>query len=41
MLKKVDSVAAVVGDYIILDSDVDKAFLQLQAQGVNTTDIKP
>ncbi len=39
--KKVDGVAAVVGDYIILDSDVDKAFLQLQAQGVNTTDIKP
>lgn len=39
--KKVDGVAAVVGDYILLDSDVDKAFLQLQAQGVNTTDIKP
>ncbi|MEN3324510.1 peptidylprolyl isomerase [Mariniflexile soesokkakense] len=38
--KKVDGVAAVVGDYIILDSDVDKAYLQLQAQGVNTTDIK-
>ena len=37
--KKVDGVAAVVGDYIILDSDVDKAFLQLQAQGVNTKDI--
>lgn len=39
--KKVDGVAAVVGDYIILDSDVDKAYLQLQAQGVNTTNIKP
>lgn len=39
--KKVDGVAAVVGDYIILDSDLDKAYLQLQAQGVNTTDIKP
>lgn len=38
--KKVDGVAAVVGDYIILDSDVDKAYLQLQAQDVNTTDIK-
>lgn len=38
--KKVDGVAAVVGDYIILESDVDKAFLQLQAQGINTTDIK-
>lgn len=39
--KKVDGVAAVVGDYILLDSDVDKAYLQLQAQGVNTADIKP
>jgi len=37
--KKVDGVAAVVGDYILLDSDVDKAYLQLEAQGVNTTDI--
>ena len=38
--KKVDGVAAVVGDYIILDSDIDKAYLQLQAQGVNTSDIE-
>lgn len=37
--KKIDGVAAVVGDYIILDSDVDKAYLQLQAQGVNTSEI--
>ena len=37
--KKVDGVAAVVGDYIILESDVDKAYLQLQAQGVNTSEI--
>ncbi|WP_346882039.1 peptidylprolyl isomerase [uncultured Algibacter sp.] len=37
--KKVDGVAAVVGDYIILDSDIDKAYLQLQAQGVNTSEI--
>ena len=36
---KIDGVAAVVGDYIILESDVDKAYLQLQAQGVNTTNI--
>ena len=27
---KVDGVAAVVGDYIVLDSDIDKEFLQLQ-----------
>lgn len=39
--QKVDGVAAVVGDYIILDSDLDKAFLQLEAQGVNTKDIEP
>lgn len=38
--RKVDGVAAVVGDYIILDSDIDKSFLQLQAQGVNTKDIE-
>ncbi|SFZ92110.1 peptidyl-prolyl cis-trans isomerase SurA [Flaviramulus basaltis] len=37
--RKVDGVAAVVGDYIILESDVDKAYLQLQAQGVNTSKI--
>ena len=37
--KKVDGVAAVVGDFIILDSDVDNAYLQLQAQGVNTSEI--
>lgn len=37
--EKVDGVAAVVGDFIILDSDVDKAYLQLEAQGVSTTDI--
>jgi len=39
--KKVDGVAAVIGDYIVLDSDLDKEYLQLQAQGVNTKDIKP
>lgn len=39
--QKVDGVAAVVGDYIILDSDLDKAFVQLQAQGVNTSEIAP
>jgi peptidyl-prolyl cis-trans isomerase SurA len=38
-IQKVDGVAAVIGDYIVLDSDLDKAFLQLEAQGVNTKDI--
>ena len=32
---KIDGVAAVVGDYIILDSDVDKEFRQLQASGAS------
>ncbi|MFB9056446.1 peptidylprolyl isomerase [Mariniflexile ostreae] len=39
--RKVDGVAAVVGEYIILESDIDKAFVQLEAQGVNTSDIPP
>ena len=34
--QKIDGVAAVVGDYVILDSDIDKTILQLQAQGVST-----
>jgi len=36
---KVDGVAAVVGDYIVLDSDIDKTFQQLKAQGVSTAEI--
>jgi peptidyl-prolyl cis-trans isomerase SurA len=36
---KIDGVAAVVGDYIILDSDIDKEFLQLEQRGVSTKDI--
>lgn len=32
---KIDGVAAVIGDYIILESDVDKTFLDLQQQGVS------
>lgn len=36
---KVDGVAGVVGDYIVLNSDIDKEFLQLQASGVDTKDI--
>ncbi|MCF7561658.1 peptidylprolyl isomerase [Sabulilitoribacter multivorans] len=37
--KKVDGVAAVVGDYIVLDSDVSKERLQLEAGGYDTKDI--
>ena len=39
MLVKVDGVAAVVGDFVILDSDIDKQFAQLEASGVSTEDI--
>ena len=37
--KKVDGVAAVVGDYIILDSDIPKNRLQLEAGGYDSKDI--
>lgn len=36
---KVDGVAAVVGDYIVLDSDINKTYEQLKAQGVSTAEI--
>ncbi|WP_298511735.1 peptidylprolyl isomerase [uncultured Kordia sp.] len=36
---KIDGVAAVVGDFVILDSDVDKFLLDLKQQGVNSTDL--
>ncbi|WP_250432739.1 peptidylprolyl isomerase [Hanstruepera flava] len=32
---KLDGVAAVVGDYVVLDSDVDRTLLQLKAQGAS------
>lgn len=32
---KLDGVSAVVGDYVILDSDVDRTLLQLKAQGAS------
>lgn len=36
---KVDGVTAVVGDFIILESDIDKALLELENQGVSTASI--
>ena len=36
---KIDGVAAVVGDFVVLDSDIDKQFLQLEQSGVSTKDI--
>jgi len=36
---KIDGVAAVVGDYVILESDVDKTLIDLQSKGVSTQNI--
>ena len=36
---KVDGVAAVVGDYVVLESDIDKMYLELQSQGISTQDV--
>ena len=33
---KVDGVVAVVGDYVVLDSDIDLMYTELQAQGIAT-----
>lgn len=37
--KKIDGVIAKVGDYIILDSDIDKSFLEISSQGGDIKDI--
>ncbi len=37
--EKIDGVIAVVGDYIVLDSDIDLEYIQLKAQGVDTKNI--
>lgn len=36
---KLDGISAVIGDYVILDSDVEKALIDLKSQGVSTEDI--
>ncbi|WP_317127996.1 peptidylprolyl isomerase [Gelidibacter gilvus] len=36
---KIDGVVAVVGDYIVLDSDLDKQFAQLEASGVSKSEM--
>lgn len=36
---KAEGVSAVVGDYVILDSDIDKSYLELDAQGISTDGI--
>lgn len=37
--KKLDGIAAVIGDYVILDSDIDKTLVDLKNQGASTADI--
>jgi len=37
--QKVDGIIATVGDYIILDSDIDKSFLEMTSQGNSVKDI--
>jgi len=36
---KIDGVAAVIGEYVILDSDVDVAYKQLVAEGVSKEEV--
>ena len=36
---KIDGVAAVVGDFLVLDSDIEKQFNQLKASGISTDDM--
>ncbi len=37
--QKIDGVIATVGDYLVLDSDIDKSYLEMSSQGIATTDI--
>lgn len=36
---KVDGVSAVVGDYVILESDIDKAIVEMESQGMSAKNI--
>lgn len=37
--QKIDGVAAVVGDYVVLDSDIDLMLIELRAQGISSKDV--
>src|SRR5690606_30404075 len=37
--RKVDGVVATLGDYIVLDSDIDKTYLEMSSQGMSVKDI--
>ena len=36
---KAEGISAVVGEYVILDSDIDKSYLELKTQGISIEDI--
>ncbi len=36
---KLDGIAAVIGDYVILDSDIEKTLIDLKTQGASTEDV--
>lgn len=36
---KAEGVSAVIGEYVILDSDIDKSYLELSSQGISVKDI--
>ena len=37
--QKIDGIIASVGDYIVLDSDIDKSFIEISSQGNSIKDI--
>lgn len=37
--QKIDGVAAVVGDYVVLDSDIDLMLIELRAQGISSKEV--
>lgn len=36
---KIDGVSSVIGDYVILDSDIDKMMIEIESQGISTKSI--
>ena len=36
---KVDGVASVIGDFVILDSDIDRMYVDMESQGLSTKDV--
>lgn len=37
--QKIDGIISTIGDYLILDSDIDKAYLEIQSQGADVSGI--